>query len=195
MPILRLRYLIYNSRNYQSLLASNIQTTEIYASTIVEIIRAYQPTTGLVQMIAHLQQQKLLELTSLLFFKSLFTLIYNSRNYQSLLAVIVTFLIWILIYNSRNYQSLLALLILSLSWLNLQQQKLLELTSHYQAIYDGLQDLQQQKLLELTSPYQHIVKVLSYLQQQKLLELTSLTTWIQSDLLIYNSRNYQSLLA
>ena len=82
------RYLyIYNSRNYQSLLArfrywknlNNLQQQKLleltsllvdlaweYISTIVEIIRAYQPVVALA--VLHIQ-------------------IYNSRNYQSLLAL------------------------------------------------------------------------------------------------------------
>ena len=142
---------IYNSRNYQSLLASR-QATQYYESTIVEIIRAYQPP--------------------------LFP--YPSS----------------IIYNSRNYQSLLALVSRTLDTLDLQQQKLLELTSHNLRLTEQ-PNLQQQKLLELTSPsfidpwrvpiynsrnYQSLLannkgeKTILYLQQQKLLELTSLQT-------------------
>ena len=99
---------IYNSRNYQSLLANCNRTTRHSKSTIVEIIRAYQPYTAaqiayqqstIVEIIrayqpqsghpwpqSNLQQQKLLELTSLTTLSRTSSVIYNSRNYQSLLA-------------------------------------------------------------------------------------------------------------
>ena len=142
---------IYNSRNYQSLLAGRIK----------------------IRTLCHLQQQKLLELTSQIKPLSLMPSIYNSRNYQSLLAKLIRSLFSLLstiveiirayqphteeiecfpIYNSRNYQSSLA----SLSGIST--------LSGY---------LQQQKLLELTSP-------------------SSSSLWVS---MIYNSRNYQSLLA
>ena len=101
-----------------------------------------------------------------------------------------------LIYNSRNYQSLLAI----------------SLTVNPEISY-----LQQQKLLELTSPLSFARKCFTHLQQQKLLELTSLQVIVwqskKSTIVeiirayqphsylsstgssIYNSRNYQSLLA
>ena len=121
--------------------------------------------------------------------------IYNSRNYQSLLALHLGTEKRPIIYNSRNYQSLLALL-------------------RYHQIF---WDLQQQKLLELTSRCPILAKHFLYLQQQKLLELTSLKSPVRrpntiSTIVeiirayqplkrknygrtIYNSRNYQSLLA
>ena len=55
---------IYNSRNYQSLLAYLCRFKQILTSTIVEIIRAYQPSDC----------------------QFAGCTIYNSRNYQSLLA-------------------------------------------------------------------------------------------------------------
>ena len=55
---------------------------ETYRSTIVEIIRAYQPSLVKPTFVLYLQQQKLLEPTS----THTHTQIYNSRNYQSLLA-------------------------------------------------------------------------------------------------------------
>ena len=60
------RHEIYNSRNYQSLLAMDSNRRNTLKSTIVEIIRAYQPT---------LYRQRVIH-------------IYNSRNYQSLLALV-----------------------------------------------------------------------------------------------------------
>ena len=161
-------------------------------STIVEIIRAYQPSSVKVG----------------------FTEIYNSRNYQSLLAITVyrfydqdlqqqkllelTSLKVMdmaskLIYNSRNYQSLLARTVVGENHLYLQQQKLLELTSRTRRVMGG-RDLQQQKLLELTSPQTQrqrlrtstIVEIIRAYQPQN----------IRSKMIkIYNSRNYQSLLA
>ena len=104
---LRPMYLIYNSRNYQSLLAISYNLF----------------------VLLHLQQQKLLELTSPAALMLFVILIYNSRNYQSLLA-------W-----GREYVYIT----------DLQQQKLLELTSRGQHVRNLL-NLQQQKLLELTSP-------------------------------------------
>ena len=98
---------IYNSRNYQSLLARDNMICPICQSTIVEIIRAYQPKQKHSSFHKHLQQQKLLELTSHK----------NRRNGKSK------------IYNSRNYQSLLAKVSRKATILYLQQQKLLELTS------------------------------------------------------------------
>ena len=145
------RHKIYNSRNYQSLLAkSNIKIIKLYlqqqklleltsrvedlevtfASTIVEIIRAYQPFGKTFGGIVNLQQQKLLELTSR----------QGRKN------------------NTRH----------------LQQQKLLELTSQKGCLCRGKSNLQQQKLLELTSR----------IDNRKVI-----------DGAIYNSRNYQSLLA
>ena len=78
---------IYNSRNYQSLLALKCLPKYRSESTIVEIIRAYQPS---------------------LIFIFFLLLIYNSRNYQSLLASCCSTARCMRIYNSRNYQSLLA---------------------------------------------------------------------------------------
>ena len=56
----------------------------------------------------YLQQQKLLELTSRQPDSQGYRAIYNSRNYQSLLALRNVRAVVDHIYNSRNYQSLLA---------------------------------------------------------------------------------------
>ena len=120
---------IYNSRNYQSLLANTQLTMSCFISTIVEIIRAYQPMKNrrckhwylqqqkLLELTSqpcchldsfpYLQQQKLLELTSLvcrqmvhainLQQQKLLELTSQRKNLKALS-----------IYNSRNYQSLLA---------------------------------------------------------------------------------------
>ena len=144
-------------------------------STIVEIIRAYQPTISTGCIVINLQQQKLLELTSLQKYKSANISIYNSRNYQSLLAQslpignldTISTIVEIIrayqprygqrsggrnIYNSRNYQSLLAVSIApprSLDIYNSRNyQSLLAIFPRNSLLYN----LQQQKLLELTSP-------------------------------------------
>ena len=120
----------------------------------------------------NLQQQKLLELTSL-------------------------FALWLHLSGStiveiiRAYQPS--------AWFppsssNLQQQKLLELTSQLTKNMVDMADLQQQKLLELTSQNKWGKASLN-LQQQKLLELTSPLRVPDARFPIYNSRNYQSLLA
>ena len=112
-------------RAYQPIIAPNISAI---ISTIVEIIRAYQPGTRLDRCISStiveiirayqpktldcvdsndLQQQKLLEPTSPVHRERRLFRIYNSRNYQSLLAKYLGTQ-RDSIYNSRNYQSLLA---------------------------------------------------------------------------------------
>ena len=140
-------------------------------STIVEIIRAYQPFR----------------------FSPQGKRIYNSRNYQSLLALLPT-MKGLYIYNSRNYQSLLAIKVFAVLGGNLQQQKLLELTSLSSLRISAPSYLQQQKLLEPTS--QELAQTdVSHLQQQKLLEPTSPVHRERRLFRIYNSRNYQSLLA
>ena len=121
-------------------------------------------------------------------------MIYNSRNYQSLLARNSLRPMY-LIYNSRNYQSLLACDSLQQERFDLQQQKLLELTSlssrrvsmpgstiveiirAYQPFFGSdikYYNLQQQKLLEPTSRPSSLELPSVHLQQQKLLEPTSL---------------------
>ena len=187
---------IYNSRNYQSLLARKQETQSAsLQSTIVEIIRAYQPGSKKRKAPAfNLQQQKLLELTSPSHIFLTHTLIYNSRNYQSLLAI-------------GSASSVLQ---------DLQQQKLLELTSRLslfgsnKAIYNSrnyqslLASLQRplgrstSTIVEIIRAYQPAggsPRQSANLQQQKLLELTSQRNLIASVDNIYNSRNYQSLLA
>ena len=120
-------------------------------STIVEIIRAYQPSKSVHRTGLNLQQQKLLELTSQNNNHSnqiLSTIVEIIRAYQPLslnLSLSLSTIVEIIrayqplpfkrlgthIYNSRNYQSLLAHTLDSvLPILYLQQQKLLELTSH-----------------------------------------------------------------
>ena len=146
------------------------------------------------KLVQNLQQQKLLELTSQPRRAHLSTLIYNSRNYQSLLAVTrknhsLT------IYNSRNYQSLLALTRSSgvhlLIYNSRNYQSLLANRSTILLIIVST-------IVEIIRAYQpnkqrHLVS--KYLQQQKLLELTSLGQPTEPFISIYNSRNYQSLLA
>ena len=165
---------IYNSRNYQSLLAesgpehsvANLQQQKLLeltsrmegkkfnsvASTIVEIIRAYQPVlyscfyyclSTIVEIIRAYQPFGRFQVLSLVS-----TIVEIIRAYQpsckgnkiSNLSTIVEIIrayqpfcfrfLLISIYNSRNYQSLLAFYLVSEKKPNLQQQKLLELTSH-----------------------------------------------------------------
>ena len=80
--------LIYNSRNYRSLLALAEHVAKFARSTIVEIIEAYQPVMIMVYLMINLQQQKLQKLTSPSLISSAKINIYNSRNYRSLLASI-----------------------------------------------------------------------------------------------------------
>ena len=77
---------IYNSRNYQSLLATTLVFPNCQISTIVEIIRAYQPsdTGNIVVRLSTIVEiirayQPIDDVTQ-------DGSIYNSRNYQSLLA-------------------------------------------------------------------------------------------------------------
>ena len=142
---------IYNSRNYQSLLAGYANQVATKKSTIVEIIRAYQPQLYICIVAAYLQQQKLLELTS---------------PQQSDCTVIPSTIVEII----RAYQP-------------------------HPLLLGQNFNLQQQKLLELTSPSVEPKHIRRDLQQQKLLELTSLRTEGLVPDPIYNSRNYQSLLA
>ena len=142
---------IYNSRNYQSLLAFLQSCCPQSLSTIVEIIRAYQPSLHAKDSPSYLQQQKLLELTSLMTVNGAFMAIYNSRNYQSLLAIeplIHVKLLSTIVEIIRAYQPTN----LNQASFYLQQQKLLELTSLYKSKI-GFNNLQQQKLLELTSQW------------------------------------------
>ena len=163
---------IYNSRNYQSLLAKNrgsawrfdlqqqklLELTSLtyfknwlFRSTIVEIIRAYQPETPHRNAVQNLQQQKLLELTSLR--------LHIHRIGENL-----------------QQQKLLELTSLRLHihriGENLQQQKLLELTS----LLSDCKDVSRSTIVEIIRAYQPSGRLLLShfdLQQQKLLELTS----------------------
>ena len=82
---------IYDSRNYISLLAIILTIIAKYTSTIVEIILAYQPCAKTGYILRYLRQQKLYQLISP-HAKIRFILeIYDSRNYISLLAKDVTF--------------------------------------------------------------------------------------------------------
>ena len=162
---------IYNSRNYQSLLA--------YVSKL--------------RSCRHLQQQKLLELTSHPFFVSVVlqsTIVEIIRAYQPLNINLRNFvrstIVEIIrayqpthshhpcveIYNSRNYQSLLAYGSTNITNINLQQQKLLELTS-------------------LCRDNEGRAEIYNSRNYQSLLA----DNVIKCCAIIYNSRNYQSLLA
>ena len=120
---------IYNSRNYQSLLAIWLSHHGSVISTIVEIIRAYQPS---IFSIPHLLRSTIVEIIRAYQPKAAFervqalsTIVEIIRAYQpgSTEAGVYD------IYNSRNYQSLLAMIVGLLYNEHLQQQKLLELTS------------------------------------------------------------------
>ena len=203
-----------NCRNYQSLLAGT-RLDRCISSTIVEIIRAYQPVVmyngqvlnlqqqKLLELTSprhrgcsdthHLQQQKLLELTSPCLFTLLVNLIYNSRNYQSLLAIAGE-MKRVLIYNSRNYQSLLAggevMLFPSESTIveiirayqpsnNYTKTDVIYNSRNYQSLLASLTDRESQStstIVEIIRAYQP--RRLGMVRYQ-----------------IYNSRNYQSLLA
>ena len=142
---------IYNSRNYQSLLAAEEHGNKTTQSTIVEIIRAYQPYEAQAKVLANLQQQKLLELTSpstYAFPQSISTIVEIIRAYQPVYRAVLHYLI----YNSRNYQSLLAFINHSGNW---YLSTIVEIIRAYQPsrLFDSVcTNLQQQKLLELTSP-------------------------------------------
>ena len=124
------------------------------------------------EALMYLQQQKLLELTSHRHYLLISLSIYNSRNYQSLLA-------------SNNYNGFP---------FNLQQQKLLELTSPYQI--SGCTRISTiVEIIRAYQPLQYRSICRHNLQQQKLLELTSPKVAVMVTSTIYNSRNYQSLLA
>ena len=143
---------------------------------MVEIIEAYQPRACLALSRFNLQQQKLQKLTS-------------HRLIE---------MIRLVIYNSRNYRSLLARKTLRKNLPDLQQQKLQKLTSLSFTSSMLFRDLQQQKLQKLTSQHiQDLIEELStiveiieayqprmaresmsfYLQQQKLQKLTSPNSW------------------
>ena len=167
-------------------------------STIVEIILAYQPWIYRVTVTPYLRQQKLYKLISL---------------------QVHTHLVYQCIYDSRNYISLLALILRILTGKsNLRQQKLYQLISPTARIQNGGNDLRQQKLYQLISHSQpsfrtfHFIydsrnyisllatyslpKVLhGYLRQQKLYQLISQFGGSASLHSIYDSRNYISLLA
>ena len=163
-------------------------------STIVEIIGAYQPCWRCKGKYSYLQQQKLLEHTSL------FLLIIDNDH----------------IYNSRNYWSILAIISDQIFRFHLQQQKLLEHTSHSRIKIGTLRST----IVEIIGAYQPVnllVDLPSHLQQQKLLEHTSrvvvggvvarstiveiigayqpLKASKTASSAIYNSRNYWSILA
>ena len=122
-------------------------------STIVEIILAYQPWIYRVTVTPYLRQQKLYKLISL---------------------QVHTHLVYQCIYDSRNYISLLALIL---------------------RILTGKSNLRQQKLYQLISPTARIQNGGNDLRQQKLYQLISQRRTLTKTKIIYDSRNYISLLA
>ena len=168
---LRPMYLIYNSRNYQSLLAIMNMAEDHILSTIVEIIRAYQPSLPLGDRILYLQQQKLLELTSPCFVKLarfLSTIVEIIRAYQpsskKTAANGSTIVEIIRAYQPAAFAGVFQH--------NLQQQKLLELTSHKQKAINCISIYNSRNYQSLLAVRHHLQPI-RYLQQQKLLELTS----------------------
>ena len=140
-------------------------------STIVEIIRAYQPRTRNTILYYNLQQQKLLELTSRIG-------CFRARGISTIVEIIRA-------YQPRTRNTIL--------YYNLQQQKLLELTSRIgcfrargiSTIVEIIRAYQPQ-LFQFNAILSTIVEIIrayqpssvgiskdSDLQQQKLLELTS----------------------
>ena len=184
---------IYNSRNYQSLLARKSARALYGISTIVEIIRTYQPLGGGLSPHRNLQQQKLLEFTSLVSVCAAITLIYNSRNYQSLLAN-AKHPAEDRIYNSRNYQSLLAQ---RNAGSRCRTSTIVEIIRAYQPHNFILYFLLQSTIVEIIrthQPYataQGLLSIYNSRNYQSLLAQCQLILRIT----IYNSRNYQSLLA
>ena len=164
--------MIYDSRNYISLLAPCKFNTLISVSTIVEIILAYQPLLFINVGVGYLRQQKLYQLISLMRLPLNNFSIYDSRNYISLLAPSV--LLFAINAVSTIVEIILAyqpILCVPKGNLHLRQQKLYQLISlvlvqghdctstiveiilAYQP--DGLEppppDLRQQKLYQLIS--------------------------------------------
>ena len=185
---------IYNSRNYQSLLAVDERFYQAVISTIVEIIRAYQPHTEEIECFP----------------------IYNSRNYQSLLAregyVVPTILLstiveiirayqpnknlnnCIYIYNSRNYQSLLAYFSIRsktsvstiVEIIRAYQPQILAYLPTRSTIVEIIRAYQPRNIVTVFIILSTIVEIIRAYQPRG-------TTITPAS--IYNSRNYQSLLA
>ena len=156
-------------RAYQPFIGSIINH---YQSTIVEIIRAYQPSVSVSAD-----------------FPS--TIVEIIRAYQPTILSEFIAVASTIVEIIRAYQPLF------IAFLVPSKSTIVEIIRAYQPLRTipfFVRYLQQQKLLELTSQY--MVRLLSpHLQQQKLLELTSLYVQYHSLCVIYNSRNYQSLLA
>ena len=209
---------IYNSRNYWSLLAKFTGDLVRYSSTIVEIIGAYQPEDNGDYAKDNLQQQKLLELTSrpasiasarsylqqqkLLELTSHIDEEGNIRPHlqqQKLLELtsppyLSVIIYWI--YNSRNYWSLLAAYILEM--IKATGSTIVEIIGAYQPVIQLQGNTSTSTIVEIIGAYQPFPNENAApinLQQQKLLELTSPYIFKSTGILIYNSRNYWSLLA
>ena len=113
--------LIYNSRNYISLLDTEYNKAyEI--STTVEIISVSQTNIFLVLTFVIYNSRNYISLLDQYHYQALYR-IYNSRNYISLLDGLTSNL-YLLIYNSRNYISLLDTQAVHDFAFHLQQQKL-----------------------------------------------------------------------
>ena len=186
--------MIYNSRNYQSLLAAIIPPFKIQVDLQQQKLLELTSLFPHPRRVSDLQQQKLLELTSLADYKNGFCAIYNSRNYQSLLAQSTA-------KPGRQY---------------LQQQKLLELTS----LIGARMPMSLSTIVEIIRAYQPsvpssfiisvstIVEIIRAYQPHRVQKRQDMVSTIVEIIRayqpfvyaahgtrIYNSRNYQSLLA
>ena len=149
---LRPMYLIYNSRNYQSLLAIPMQRRIVDKSTIIEIIRAYQPflhnyitspPSTIVEIIKAYQPT-----AQRLFRYSPSTIVEIIRAYQPSIPSPIqhpesTIVEIIRAYQPSNYEFDLGFISTIVEIIRAYQ-PLLSKQAHYR-------NLQQQKLLELTS--------------------------------------------
>ena len=162
--------LIYNSRNYITLLGHLMETfsEHIYNS------RNY------------------ITLLGGLYKRTIRTNIYNSRNYITLLgpfSVQSSLFPSTIVEITLPYQA-------SMSWQDANLSTIVEITLPYQAILSTIEGdayLQQQKLHYLIRPYQELYKRAN-LQQQKLHYLIRPRPARLPDKTIYNSRNYITLL-
>ena len=187
----------------------------IHKSTIVEIILAYQPQLmrsaasnylrqqKLYQLISpseptvtdtYLRQQKLYQLISPMFGMMATTVIYDSRNYISLLAGEICS-VGVVIYDSRNYISLLALQVMLHAPLTIYDSRNYISLLAVISLTPQSKDLRQQKLYQLISLFLAFAFLYSYLRQQKLYQLISPIYSPIPPIMIYDSRNYISLLA
>ena len=202
---------IYNSRNYRSLLASKIPccmcrdlqqqklqkltsqhqfSTDVLSSTIVEIIEAYQPChLGVFLIIIYNSRNY----RSLLARKAGIVTplqIYNSRNYRSLLAKARPKRRFETIYNSRNYRSLLANLAIKFE---ICKSTIVEIIEAYQPYHNGFLYQLGSTIVEIIEAYQPAITLQRTKVKSTIVEIIEA---YQPDFdkgfidIIYNSRNY-----